>query len=102
METKIDMSGTVNFIGTQEEWDALVEKNKLRLLAMRKQTAVDQLRDRLFKEFGFGYSDNIHDELKEIEKEQIIDANEECSINECGEFLTGEQYYNETYGDESN
>ena len=39
---------------------------------MKKQTAVDQLRERLFKEFGFGYSDNIHEELKEIEKQQII------------------------------
>jgi len=39
---------------------------------MKKQTAVDQLRERLFEEFGFGYSDNIHEELKAIEKEQII------------------------------
>jgi hypothetical protein len=37
----------------------------------KKQTAVDQLRDRLLKEFGFAYSDNIHEELKAIEKEQI-------------------------------
>ena len=64
---------------------------------MKKQTAVDQLRERLFYEFGFSYSDNIHQELKEIEKEQVIEANEECSINECGEFLTGEQYYTSTY-----
>ena len=62
----------------------------------KKQTAVDLLRDRLFKEFGFVYSDNIHDELKEIEKEQIIAANEDFSTNEL--LLTGEQYYNETYG----
>lgn len=33
-----------------------------------------------------------------IEKEQIIAANEDSSTNELGEFLTGEQYYNETYG----
>jgi hypothetical protein len=32
-----------------------------------------------------------------MEKEQIIEANEDCSTNELGEFLTGEQYYNETY-----
>lgn len=43
-----------------------------------KKTAVDQLRDRLFKEFGFGYSDNIHDELKEIEKEQIEEYAKFC------------------------
>ena len=33
-----------------------------------------------------------------MEKGQIIDANEDSSTNELGEFLTGEQYYNETYG----
>lgn len=103
METKIDMSGKVNFIGTQEEWDALVEKNKLRLSAMKKQTAVDQLRDRLFKEFGFGYSDNIHDELKEIEKEQIIEANN-IGYSACKRHSdeTAEQYYKETFENESN
>jgi hypothetical protein len=40
----------------------------------KKQTAVDQLRDRLLKEFGFAYSDNIHEELKAIERDQIIEA----------------------------
>ena len=58
----------------------------------KKQTAVDQLRDRLLKEFGFAYSDNIHEELKAIEKEQIIDA---CNYGDFEEL--GEQYYNETY-----
>ena len=32
-----------------------------------------------------------------MEKEQIILANEDCSTNELGEFISGEQYYNETY-----
>ena len=91
------MSGNVNFIGTQEEWDALVEKNKLRLLAMKKQTAVDQLRDRLFKEFGFSYSDNIHEELKAIEKEQIIDAHKNSAMFEMDSDRYAEQYYNETF-----
>jgi hypothetical protein len=34
----------------------------------------------------------------DIEKQQIIAANEDCSTNELGELFTGEQYYNETYG----
>jgi UDP-N-acetyl-D-mannosaminuronate dehydrogenase len=34
----------------------------------------------------------------DIEKQQIIAANEDCSTNELGELLSGEQYYNETYG----
>ncbi len=34
----------------------------------------------------------------DIEKEQIIEANEDCLMNELGELLSGEQYYNETYG----
>lgn len=37
-------------------------------------------------------------EAKEMEKKQIINANEDASTNELGEFLTGEQYYNEEYG----
>lgn len=32
-----------------------------------------------------------------LEKQQIIEANEDCSTNELGELLTGEQYYNQTY-----
>jgi len=38
------------------------------------------------------------EQAKEMEKEQIILANEDCSTNELGEFISGEQYYNETYG----
>ena len=33
-----------------------------------------------------------------MEKDQIILANEDCSTNELGEFISGEEYYNETYG----
>jgi hypothetical protein len=42
-------------------------------------------------------SDLYHDALK-MQKEQIIAANEDCLMNELGELLSGEQYYNETYG----
>ena len=41
---------------------------------MKKQTAVDQLREKLLKEFGFVYSDNIHEEIKLIEKKQTEQA----------------------------
>ena len=37
-------------------------------------------------------------QAKEMEKQQIIDANEDASTNELGEFLTGKQYYNKKYG----
>ena len=36
-------------------------------------------------------------QAKAMEKEQIIQANEDFSTNSLGELLTGEQYYNETY-----
>jgi hypothetical protein len=69
---------------------------------MKKQTAVDQLRERLFKEFGFGYSDNIHEELKEIEKEQIIYSyregrtDQQSGIKKCyNRSALG--FYNETF-----
>jgi hypothetical protein len=62
-----------------------------------KQTAVDQLRDRLLKEFGFAYSDNIHEELKAIEKEQIISSWISGNINKYPYSDLAEQYYNETY-----
>ena len=39
----------------------------------------------------------ILEKAKEMEKEQIVLANEDCSTNELGEFISGEQYYNETY-----
>ena len=39
----------------------------------------------------------IQTKLLPLEKEQIIEANEDCSTNELGELLTGEQYYNQTY-----
>jgi sensor histidine kinase regulating citrate/malate metabolism len=59
----------------------------------------------LLKEFGFAYSDNIHEELKAIEKEQIIEAYAAAIMKEnnsdyigINEETSGELYYNETYG----
>jgi hypothetical protein len=36
-----------------------------------KQTAVEWLREKLWKEFNFSFSDNILEQAKEIEKEQM-------------------------------
>jgi len=33
-----------------------------------------------------------------IEKEQIISAVDNLSVNQLGEFVNGEEYYQETYG----
>jgi hypothetical protein len=60
----------------------------------KRQTAVDWL----VKEFNLEEYEATIKLAKSIEKEQIIAANEDCSTNELGELLTGEQYYNETYG----
>ena len=71
----------------------------------KKQTAVEWLVDEIEKHYiinNGSLDPTVVMELKrqaiEMEKEQIIDANEDCSTNELGELLTGEQYYNETYG----
>jgi hypothetical protein len=68
---------------------------------MKKQTAVEWLEYKLAntptEELVFRWR-NIFDQAKAMEKEQIIAANEDCSTNELGELFTGEQYYNETYG----
>jgi hypothetical protein len=36
-----------------------------------KKTAVEWLREKLWKEFNFSFSDNILEQAKEIEKEQM-------------------------------
>jgi len=36
-----------------------------------KHTAVEWLREKLWKEFNFSFSDNILEQAKEIEKEQM-------------------------------
>jgi flagellar biosynthesis/type III secretory pathway protein FliH len=42
-----------------------------------KQTATEWLREKLQLEFGFIFSDNILEQAKEMEKEQINEAYEE-------------------------
>ena len=65
-----------------------------------KQTAVEWLMEQIPLGIRMYLTENGIDleQAKAMEKEQIIDANEDCSTNELGELLTGEQYYNETYG----
>ena len=65
-----------------------------------KQTAVDWIVSKLSITFQTMYSEEI-EQAKEIEKEQIINANRDgvdMVVNKEN-FITGEQYYNETYGD---
>jgi HEPN domain-containing protein len=70
-----------------------------------KQTAVEWLREKLWKEFNFSFSDNILEQAKAMEKEQIIDAywgGLNGAINDYSDnkikFGGGaEQYYNETF-----
>lgn len=59
---------------------------------MKNKTAVEYLRERLFKEFGFAYSDNIHEEIKVIEREQIINAYDAGTF-----YLEGGLYYKEKF-----
>ena len=66
----------------------------------KRQTAVEWLVEQInqdYPEMTWAYKDEC-EQAKAMEKEQIIEANEDCSTNELGEFLSGEQYYKETYG----
>ena len=76
-----------------------------------KQTAVEWLVEKLITEFRFSFSDNILEQAKEMEKQQIIDAYNNCIKDRYNNALvdmgfkeksekcynTGEQYYNKTF-----
>jgi hypothetical protein len=66
---------------------------------MKQQTAVEWLVEQVNADClnSVFITPDLIDKALAMEKEQIIEANEDCSTNELGEFLTGEQYYNETY-----
>lgn len=66
----------------------------------KRQSAVEWLVEQLIDEVIQGklLIPNLIEQAKAMEKQQIIDANEDCSTNELGELLTGEQYYTSTYG----
>lgn len=73
-------------------------------MSSKKQTAVDFFYWELIQRIdftpmgGWDVINNILNQAKAMEKEQIIEANEDCSTNELGELLSGEQYYISTYG----
>ena len=76
-----------------------------------KQTAVEWLVEKLITEFRFSFSDNILEQAKEMEKQQIIDAYNNCIKDRYNNALvdmgfkeksekcynTGKEYYKEKY-----
>jgi hypothetical protein len=74
-------------------------------MSNKQQTAVEWLIGQMFKQGYFDGNkpltytnlDHLQQQAKEMEKEQMINSYEDCSTID-GEFLSGEQYYNETYG----
>ena len=68
-------------------------------MEIKKQTAVEWLEHELIALQNYGVNElGLIEKAKAMEKQQIIEANEDCSTNELGELLTGEQYYTSTYG----
>ena len=66
----------------------------------KKQTAVEWFYQRILAKDIQG----VFEQAKKMEKEQIIKANRDGVDMVIAEvtYVTGEQYYNETYGGESN
>jgi hypothetical protein len=61
-----------------------------------KHTAVEWLRKKLFDDFGFAFSDNIFEQAKAMEKEQMIKF---CQTWEDGSIEdTKTDLYNSIYG----
>ena len=107
------MSGDLNFIGTQEEWDALVKRNQeaqKKLLTeimeadakdglYKQQTAVEWLVKQLFSTYEKLINEDIIEQAKAMEKEQIMKAvYDAMRTNFDPNMGRAEQYYNETYG----
>jgi hypothetical protein len=100
--------GDMQFNGTPEEWEELVNKNKM---SNQKQTAVEWYDNQLRKVFSntTEASNFSHEELlqqaKEVEKERMIDFANNCikqiEVSNTCELLMVESpkdLYNETYG----
>jgi hypothetical protein len=64
---------------------------------MSKQTAVEWLYEELWKQTDFSLPNNIFEQAKAMEKEQIIDAYSNNGWNDEDQKANAEQYYNETY-----
>ena len=60
-----------------------------------KHTAVEWLREKLWKEFNFIFSDNILEQAKEMEKQQMRDAS--CPYVGGWEDDEFEYWYNKTF-----
>ena len=88
----------------------VIEEEKKRLAELSKQdmTAVEWLRNELWEQFKFSFSDNIFEQAKEMEKQQIIrgfiDGEENVwdRKKEGHEFVfdNHEEYYSKNYGSE--
>ena len=68
------------------------------------KTAVEWLTEKLRTEFGFAFSNNIFEQAKEMEKEQIIKAYETAMETDIYNepLKIGKDYYNQTFKPESN
>ena len=66
-----------------------------------KQTAVEWLLEELDNKDWYYLQQSIRNEIieqaKAMEKQQIIDAYQNVLFDEDGNLLTAEQYYNETF-----
>ena len=63
-------------------------------------TAVEWLYEKIWKEFNFSFSNNILEQAKEMEKQQIINAYHRGyanSISVPNKGYNPEKYYNETF-----
>ena len=73
---------------------------------MEEQTAVDWLRQELLKRDMDISIRELFNQAKEMEKKQLIDAHGEKYDYSYSQIdptkITGEQYYNETYGGNEN
>ena len=61
-----------------------------------KQTAVEWLYETLWKQTDFSLPNNILEQAKEMEKQQIIDAYDKGEFN-CGMNESAQEYYNKTF-----
>lgn len=64
---------------------------------MALKTAVEWLREKLFTEFGFAFSDNILEQAKEIEKGQMHKIAEYWHFNGIADKYF-DDYYDEIFG----
>lgn len=65
-------------------------------MSNKKQTAVEWLTEKLRTEFGFAFSNNILEQAKELEREQIEDAYRDSRYSLISKE-DAEQYYNEIF-----